>query len=83
MAQEGKKLGRVVFFAPVGKIYRCIGFSKVLPYFQALNVYANTPNPASQLVGGDTEEEVTKASRDMIEKMADADYVEEYVEPYI
>ena len=54
-----------------------------MKFLTALDVYANTPNPASQLVEGDTIDEVTSEATAMINKMKDHEYVEKYVYPYL
>lgn len=79
-----KQLGIVIFFErnkngtfdPAGK-------TQPLSSFTALQIYANTPNPASQLVYGETPEEAEEEARKMIENMKKPEYVEEYVDPYL
>ena len=77
-------LGAVVFFEkrPDGT-YQKTAATRPLRYFDALTIYAETPNPASQLVGGNTEEEVFAAIKDITKKMANIDWVEEYLTPYL
>ena len=81
---EGKKFGRVLFFErnSLGT-FDCVGSSSVLPFGTALDVYANTPNPASQLVEGNDVETIINESKKMVENMKDQDYVEHYVDPYL
>lgn len=85
--EESKRrhtMGAVVFFeqCPNGT-YKKISATAPLPYFEALTYYAETPNPASQLVGGDSEKEVKEAITDIVGKMADIDWVEKYLTPYL
>ena len=78
------KYGVVVFFGRnENGTFDKLGQSQPLPYFNALNVYANTQNPASQLVGGETPEEANNKVNDIVNKMKDKSYVEEYVDPYL
>lgn len=78
------KLGAVVFFSRNEQgTFTSIGHTQVMPHFDALNVYANTPNPASQMVEGNTVEEVEKGVQSIINQMACPKYVEEYVDPYL
>lgn len=82
--EKSHALGAVVFFRRTGDgTYKDMGRTQPMRYFDALNVYANTPNPASQLVGGDTPEEVEKEVETIIKQMACKKYVEEYVDPYL
>ena len=82
MAEQ--KLGRVLFFErnALGT-FDCIGASSVLPFRVALDVYANTPNPASQLVEGTDVEGIISESNKMVKNMKDQKYVDEYVDPYL
>ena len=76
--------GIVVFFGRnENGTFDKLGQTQLLSYFTALNVYANTPNPASQLVGGSTLEEANNNVDDIVNKMKDKSYVEEYVDPYL
>lgn len=49
----------------------------------ALNAYANTRCPASQLVDGETTEELTREMEDMIEHYKDEKWLEENLYPYM
>lgn len=49
----------------------------------ALNAYANTKCPASQLVDGETPEELEQAMLDMIEHYKDDKWLEENLYPYM
>lgn len=49
----------------------------------ALNAYANTPCPASQLVEGETPEELEKAMLDMVQNYKDNKWLEENLYPYM
>jgi hypothetical protein len=78
------KLGAVVLFEETEYgTYKKIGTTKPLPYAQALRAYSEIPNPASQLVAGDTEKEIREAILDIEGKMADIEWVNEYLEPYL
>ena len=86
MENELKKpvFGAVVFFERnESGAFDKIGRTYVMGHFDALNVYANTPNPASQLVDGDTPDEVEKGVENIIKMMACPKYAEEYVDPYL
>jgi len=52
--------GIVIFYDPnyTTQTIKEIGRTPVLDYMDALNIYAETPNPASQMVKGETEEEL-------------------------
>ena len=49
----------------------------------ALEAYANTPNPASQLVDGETPEELEQAILEMAEHYKDEKWLEENLYPYL
>jgi hypothetical protein len=54
-------LGQVYFYNTTPEnTLSFIAKTKVLPYIDALNIYAETPNPASQLIKGENEEELAK-----------------------
>ena len=81
---KAKPFGVVIFFERNKEgTFDSVRQTQPLRYFDALNVYANTPNPASQLVGGDTKEEAMKQANEMVKKMHNLDYVQEYVDPYL
>ena len=50
---------------------------------QALDAYANIPNPASQLVDGETPEELLKEMEDMLHNYEDEKWLEENLYPYM
>ena len=50
---------------------------------EALNAYANIPNPASQLVDGETPEELAKEMEDMLQHYDDEKWLEENLYPYL
>ena len=84
MEHKAKALGIVIFFERNEEgTFDKTGQTPPMSYFIALQVYANTPNPASQLVGGDTAEEVIEEADMMVKNMHDLDYVQEYVDPYL
>ena len=81
---KAKPFGVVIFFERNNDgTFDSVGQTLPLRYMDALNVYANTPNPASQLVGGDTKEEAIEQAKEMVKKMHNLDYVQEYVDPYL
>lgn len=83
---ERGNLGLVLFFEEdpqVRHTYKLISESKVLPSRQALDVYANTPNPPSQVVFGYSEEELEEKKNEVIKRMQDANWVTEYLEPML
>lgn len=81
---RAKQFGVVIFFGRNKEgTFDSLGQTPPLRYIDALNVYANTPNPASQLVGGDTKEEAMAEAKIIVEKMHCLDYVQEYVDPYL
>lgn len=84
MEHKSKTFGVVIFFnRNKDGTFDRVGQTPPMKYFDALNVYANTPNPASQLVGGDTKEEAMEQANEMVKKMHNLDYVQEYVDPYL
>ena len=50
---------------------------------QALDAYANTPCPASQLVDGETPEELEKEMTDMLAHYQDDKWLEDNLYPYL
>lgn len=49
----------------------------------ALNAYANTPNPASQLVDAETPEKLEQTMLEMVEHFKDEKWLEENLYPYL
>ena len=49
----------------------------------ALNYYANTPCPASQLIDAETIEDLVKQRNEMLINMNTPEYLEEHVYPYL
>lgn len=49
----------------------------------ALNAYANTPNPASQLIDGETPEELANNMEEMLAHFSDEKWLEEELYPYL
>ena len=49
---------------------------------EALNAYANTPCPASQLIQADTEEELLEKIADMRDNFEDKDWVDRNIYPF-
>ena len=64
--------------------YRFAGNSRVSTNYQvSLDIYANTPNPASQILGADTLRNLLLEVQEMKANMANRQYVDENVDPYI
>lgn len=57
--------------------------TEVLTSFEALQVYANTKNPASQLVGADDITSLVVKVGKVIDNMSNLEYVEKSVNPYL
>lgn len=82
--EKPSKLGMVLFFLRDDKgTFKNVGRTEILPFKTALDVYANVPNPASQLIEGDDHETITTKADEMVKNMKDKAYVEEYVDPYL
>jgi len=79
------RLSMVMFFNRNEQgTFDCVGRTKIIKQpFIALEIYANTPNPASQLIEGETEEELLKAADKMEDDMHDLEYLAKNVEPYL
>ena len=63
--------------------FKCIGRSEVCDNRTALNIYANTPNPASQFIEGQTEKELNENVEKSINNMASQAWCDMNVEPYL
>lgn len=64
--------------------YYFAGRSRMSTNYQvSLDIYANTPNPASQILGSDTLRNLVLDVREMKANMANRQYVAENVDPYI
>ena len=50
---------------------------------EALEAYANIPNPASQLVDGESPEELAQEMEDMLHNFDDEKWLEENLYPYL
>ncbi len=81
--EKDKQLyGVVVFYEPnyQEKTVKEIGRTSVLPYSDAMYVYAETANPASQIVKGETEEEIAEELKKLEALTKDAKWLEELFE---
>lgn len=82
--QKSSKYGMVLFFLRDDKgTFKNVGRTEILPFKTALDVYANVPNPASQLIEGDYYEIIITKADEMVKNMQNKAYVEEYVDPYL
>ena len=50
---------------------------------EALEAYANIPNPASQLIDGESPEELAQEMEDMLHNFDDEKWLEENLYPYL
>ena len=82
--EKPPKYGKVVFFEENDNhTFDESGITAMMPFGVALNVYAEVPNPASQLIEGDTEEEIDSQIRVLLENMQDPDWLDENLFPYL
>lgn len=78
------KYGKVVFFNENEKgTFSKISQTILLPFRVALDIYAETPNPASQLVEGDNENEIDNKIETLLKNMDDREWLEENLLPYL
>ena len=79
------KLARVLFYMENEdhQTFTRIGISPVVSPAIALEIYANTPNPASQMIQADNITQLWVEVLDMDNKMADPKYTKEYIWPYL
>lgn len=57
--------------------------SEVLSFFEALRVYADSENPATQLVEADDITSLVVKVDKLIDDMKNLEYVEKHVNPYL
>lgn len=71
--------GQVVFYEIVQnpKGLNEIGRSRVLPFSDAIEVYANVPNPASQLLEFDTQDEYEAADAELSKNINNPKWLKE------
>lgn len=77
--QEKKLYGVVVFYEPnySNKTIKEISRTSILSYSDALDVYANTRNPASQLVKGHDKQEINEALKQLEEDIKDPKWLKD------
>lgn len=71
--------GIVVFYSAIryNKSIIEVGRTPILPFPMALDVYAETPNPASQLLQFDTEEERVRKEAELQANVKDPKWLEQ------
>jgi hypothetical protein len=71
--------GQVVCFEANSKTKTITEYGRtaILPFMDALNAYANIPNPASQLIQWTTEEEHIAAEAELQKNIKDPEWLEE------
>lgn len=76
--EEDKLLGLVVFYEPNhdNNTIKEIGRTDILPYSDAIYAYAETPNPASQMVKGYTVEEINSELEKLEQLIKDPKWLE-------
>lgn len=76
----GKQVyGIVVFYDPdyTNKTIKEITRTNILPFNYAIDVYANTPNPASQIIQFSTEEEQIEAEKQLQANIVNKEWLED------
>lgn len=63
--------------------WECIGTKYFTNGMQALEAYANTPNPASQLIDAKTKEGLKLSALETIQDMKDEKWLNENLYPYL
>lgn len=83
--EEKGKYSVVLFFERNDcKTYDCTGRSPIFEeYWQALETYANTPNPASRLISADDMKSLTLRIEETKAEMRNALFVAEHIDPYL
>lgn len=61
----------------------CIGTTILKDGAAALNIYANTPNPASQLIEGETYDDLVKNIEQMNKNYQDEEWLNKFLFPYL
>ena len=82
---KSRKFSVVLFFLRNDDgTYRFAGNSRVTTNYRiSLDIYANTPNPASQILEAATLRELVLDVQEMKANMANRQYVAENVDPFI
>ena len=76
------KYNKVLFFERNKQgTFTLSGQTEVLSNFEALQVYANTPNPASCFIEADDIDSLVVKVGQTIDNMGNLEYVEKYVNP--
>lgn len=89
--ENKKKYFAVLFFnteLEIGKSnnpnkWVCTGIKKFTDGAQALYVYANTPNPASQLIDAYSQEELNNKIQEMFDNYNNQKWLNEHLYPYL
>lgn len=83
--KENNKYSSVLFFRRnVKRTYDFIGRTPICKeYWKSMQIYANTPNPASQIVSAPTISALRDAIIQAVNNMKDPAWVLENIEPYI
>lgn len=79
MESQVKLLGMVLFYRAnyQDKTLTETNRTRILPHSEALFIYAETPNPASQLVSGVDEEDLKANLKTLEENVKDPKWLEE------
>lgn len=85
MSNKAKTCGIVVFYETHYQDKRLVKLEEInrtpiLSYFDALTVYAETPNPASQLIAFNTEREMTRELEELEQRIKDPAWLKELSE---
>lgn len=82
MTKKKNLKGQVIFYKPdyVTKTLTEIGRTKTLPFAQALMLYAETPNPASQIISFETEGERRIAEARLQQNIVDREWLDDLFE---
>lgn len=78
------KVSKVLFYERNEKhTFDLMGDTGILTPGQAMYVYANVPNPASQLIEAEDEVQLQVKVLKNIENMSNFDWVEKNIDPYL
>lgn len=74
-----KQFGQVIFYSAnrANMTITEIGRTPVLPFSTAIDIYAETPNPASQILEWTTEEERISAYQELNKNIHDKEWLEQ------
>lgn len=89
--EKGKKIWAVMFFnteielgeSNIPNKWVNTGNSFFTKGIDALNTYANTQNPASQIIDGETKEELANNMEEMMQNFSNIDWLNENLYPYL